>query len=225
MGIRVASIRSTGRYVKDHPERVEALESLGFEWRLRAAVGDKAKSSGAPKIGGKTNVAAKATEAQGDSTPQAESATPDIVAVTRGEAPRSSSSSSVAASVSSPPPSMTAPDTTGILPEGDPAAVSFDALVVALREYISVHGDAAVPATFVVPDAAPWPMSCRSMPLGMCLNQVVTRGAYLNKRLIKSQLVNGMLPRAAASPSPPPGKDSELAPSHDAGQARSSIAL
>ena len=77
--------------------------------------------------------------------------------------------------------------------EGDPAAVSFDALIVALREYITMNGNAAVPPTFVVPDADPWPMSCRSMPLGMCLNQVVTRGAYLNKRLIRQQLAGGAI--------------------------------
>merc|ERR1712185_665441 len=32
------------------------------------------------------------------------------------------------------------------------------------------------------------------MPLGMCLNQVVTRGAYLNKRLIRQQLASGAIP-------------------------------
>lgn len=35
LGIRVAAIRSAGRYVKDHPERKEVLDEMGFEWRLR----------------------------------------------------------------------------------------------------------------------------------------------------------------------------------------------
>jgi len=35
LGVRVAAIRSAGRYVKDHPERKAELEALGFEWRLR----------------------------------------------------------------------------------------------------------------------------------------------------------------------------------------------
>ena len=35
LGVRVAAIRSAGRYVKDHPERKVDLDKLGFEWRLR----------------------------------------------------------------------------------------------------------------------------------------------------------------------------------------------
>ena len=35
LGVRVAAIRSAGRYVKDHPERKTDLDNLGFEWRLR----------------------------------------------------------------------------------------------------------------------------------------------------------------------------------------------
>ena len=35
LGLRVASIRSAGRYVKDHPERKAQLDELGFEWRIR----------------------------------------------------------------------------------------------------------------------------------------------------------------------------------------------
>ena len=35
LGVRVAAIRSAGRYVKDHPNRKQDLDDLGFEWRLR----------------------------------------------------------------------------------------------------------------------------------------------------------------------------------------------
>eukprot|EP01038_Epipyxis_sp_PR26KG_P015300 gene15300-20611_t len=35
LGIRVAAIRSAGRYVKDHPERKVELDELGFQWRIR----------------------------------------------------------------------------------------------------------------------------------------------------------------------------------------------
>lgn len=35
LGVRVAAIRSAGRYVKDHPYRKAELDELGFEWRLR----------------------------------------------------------------------------------------------------------------------------------------------------------------------------------------------
>jgi len=35
LGVRVAAMRSAGRYVKDHPERKAELDELGFEWRLR----------------------------------------------------------------------------------------------------------------------------------------------------------------------------------------------
>ncbi|KAJ1392689.1 hypothetical protein B484DRAFT_340660, partial [Ochromonadaceae sp. CCMP2298] len=33
LGVRVAAIRSAGRYVKDHPERKIQLDEIGFEWR------------------------------------------------------------------------------------------------------------------------------------------------------------------------------------------------
>lgn len=35
LGLRVASIRSAGRYVKDHPERKAILDEMGFEWKMR----------------------------------------------------------------------------------------------------------------------------------------------------------------------------------------------
>lgn len=35
LGVRIAAIRSAGRYVKDHPERKAELDAMGFEWRLR----------------------------------------------------------------------------------------------------------------------------------------------------------------------------------------------
>ena len=36
LGVRVASIRSTGRYVENNPQRRKILEDMGFLWRLRA---------------------------------------------------------------------------------------------------------------------------------------------------------------------------------------------
>ena len=35
LGVRVAAIRSAGRYVKEFPERKSLLDELGFEWRIR----------------------------------------------------------------------------------------------------------------------------------------------------------------------------------------------
>ena len=35
LGVRVAAIRSAGRYVKERPERKAELDSIGFEWRIR----------------------------------------------------------------------------------------------------------------------------------------------------------------------------------------------
>lgn len=35
LGVRVAAIRSAGRYVKDHPTRKQQLDEMGFEWRIR----------------------------------------------------------------------------------------------------------------------------------------------------------------------------------------------
>lgn len=35
LGVRVAAMRSAGRYVKDRRERKSELDALGFEWRLR----------------------------------------------------------------------------------------------------------------------------------------------------------------------------------------------
>lgn len=35
LGVRIAAVRSAGRFVKDHPQRKAELDALGFEWRLR----------------------------------------------------------------------------------------------------------------------------------------------------------------------------------------------
>ena len=77
-----------------------------------------------------------------------------------------------------------------------------------------MNGDSKVPTTFVVPELEPWPMSCRGMPLGlpspycervvraldrilgnrtgMCMHQILTRGAYLNPRVIERQLMESV---------------------------------
>ena len=72
--------------------------------------------------------------------------------------------------------------------EADPAGVDFESLVGALKHYVELNKHTNVPSGFVVPDAEPWPRSCRSMPLGMCINQITTRGAYLSTRVIRSQI-------------------------------------
>jgi len=36
LGVRVAAIRATGRFVEDHPDRRQWLDDMGFLWRLRA---------------------------------------------------------------------------------------------------------------------------------------------------------------------------------------------
>lgn len=123
LGIRVSSIRSTGRYVKNNPQRTQQLDDLGFEWRLRG--------SGA-----------------------------------RTRATR-----------------VTA---TGVM--GDPANVEFEPMIAALKFYKDLNGDISVSSTYVVPDAPPWPMSCRGMPLGTCVNQIHTRGAYLNRVVVEGQV-------------------------------------
>jgi hypothetical protein len=53
---------------------------------------------------------------------------------------------------------------------------------------LSVGGGASIPSNYVIPDAEPWPMSCRSLPLGMCLAQITTRGAYLDPSVIAAQM-------------------------------------
>jgi hypothetical protein len=35
LGVRVAAIRSAGRYVKENPARKAELDRMGFEWRIR----------------------------------------------------------------------------------------------------------------------------------------------------------------------------------------------
>jgi hypothetical protein len=72
--------------------------------------------------------------------------------------------------------------------EADPAGVDFESLVGALKHFVELNKHTNVPAGFVVPDAEPWPRSCRSMPLGMCINQITTRGAYLSTRVIRAQI-------------------------------------
>ena len=42
----------------------------------------------------------------------------------------------------------------------------FDVLVTALEVYQRENGESTVPSTFVVPNADPWPPSCRGLPLG-----------------------------------------------------------
>ena len=45
LGVRIAAIRSAGRYVKDHPERKAELDRMGFEWRLRDGTSGKQTGS------------------------------------------------------------------------------------------------------------------------------------------------------------------------------------
>jgi hypothetical protein len=155
LGIRVASIRSTGRYVKERPERVDALEGLGFEWKLRVERLVKGRPSDEQEAAGRGG----------------------------------GSGNSAGGSASGGPLGGGGPAPVEVaMAEADPAAVPFDSLVSGLREYLKLFGNVDVPVTFTVPDAAPWPMMFRSMPLGMCLNQIATRGAYFSRRVVGAQL-------------------------------------
>jgi len=107
LGQRVATIRSTERFIEHSPTRRATLDSLGFLWRLRAQTSDKNTSD-----------------------------------------------------------------------------VTFDQIFTALTTYREVQqpsgGPLAVPSNFVIPNAEPWAVETRGMPLGKKMAGVRSKG-YLDK--------------------------------------------
>jgi len=65
LGVRVASIRSTGRYVENNPQRRKILEDMGFLWRLRAIRNKQQSSSSSSTLSTTTETDATNNNAEG----------------------------------------------------------------------------------------------------------------------------------------------------------------
>jgi len=202
------------RYIKHSEGRIEELDAVGFEWQqpappasrepavkrveapARDAVGPCSRPSFSPSSGPTTSARRAVVARDG-----ASAAVPAGTGYFSGSglgAPLTAATREAAlgagATLGAPlgDTLLEAADDDGLpraeltvrVAEADPASVGFEQLLGCFRQYVAVTGRVEVPVTFTVPDAEPWPLVCRSLPLGMCLNHIHTRGAYLSPRVV-----------------------------------------
>ena len=197
LGVRVAAIRSAGRYVKDHPVRKAELEALGFEWRLRELP---------PPSGGQESDKSKELFEQIIDALQIYKANVDFdlhVPVTFIVPEASDGGSSVwpeslrgfplgrwvsnlrdkDSIVDGFPDREERLSDLGFVWEGSGRALfskrRFDMVYSALTTYKNLHGDLFVPQAFTVPKSEPWPQSTWGLKLGARVNAIRSQGTLV----------------------------------------------
>lgn len=187
LGVRVAAIRSTGRFVRGHPERKAELDELGFEWRVRDHTHKQ-------QIGEETFQQVfealqiyKSTIDQGlyvpedFVVPETSQWSQDLYGLKLGL--------QVKAIIEEEKFVYGYEDRVVKLnelgfpwdqksPNGNNGK-RFDIVYDALVEYKRQYGDLVVPASFVVPSSPPWPSTTWGLKLGNRVNAIRMQGTFI----------------------------------------------
>lgn len=199
LGQRVASIRSTGKYVQNNEARRKLLEDMGFLWRLRAVSPEKSmegitfdqiydalltyKQEFPTQLGG-INVPINFIVPDCDPWPES----------TRGlplgkKFPMVRTKNYLKAN----------PGATGKLTslgfefDGKVAAndARFNKVFEALKRYKEIYGDLLVPQPFVIPEgSADWPKETWGVRLGARVNAIRSQGTFVNKNPERREMLD-----------------------------------
>ena len=189
LGVRVAAIRSAGRYVKDHPKRKQDLDDLGFEWRLR----DSANKQ--PIVDDLFEYVYEALVCYKSEVDEDLNVPIDFIVPSEDPWPESTRGLTLGAHVQS----VRAKDKLvhgheererrlnelGFQWEETGRTVfskkRFDIVYTALKAYKEVYGNLIVPQAFVVPtDDEFWPEESRGLKLGARVNAIRCQGTLVS---------------------------------------------
>ena len=189
LGVRVAAIRSTGRFVRDHPDRKNQLDQLAFEWSIRDSPSVKKEVEDEELFQQVINALIKYKNIYGDCVVPLNFTTPvnndewgDVQGFSLGSYLQSIRKTGKF--ISGKPEREETLIEIGFAPdEGNRAAGArkkFEAIYNALVTYKSLYGDVNVPQPFVVPDEEPWPLECRGLKLGTRIYSIRTSSTFIN---------------------------------------------
>jgi hypothetical protein len=189
LGVRVAAIRSAGRYVKDHPKRKQDLDDLGFEWRLRDS------SNKHPVVDDLFEQVYEALVCYKREVDEELNVPTDFIVPSSDPWPESTRGLTLGVHVQS----VRAKDKLvygheererrlnelGFQWEETGRTVfskkRFDIVYTALKAYKEVYGNLIVPQAFVVPtDDEFWPEEARGLKLGARVNAIRCQGTLVS---------------------------------------------
>lgn len=187
LGIRVAAIRSAGRYVKDHPERKAELDEMGFEWRLRdhthtQQVGEdifqqvyEALKVYKEIVNTELNIPASYVIPVDDAWP-AEMQGMKLGSLVQGIREEDKLVFGHTDRVQK----LTE---LGFAWEETSRSIyskkRFDLIYAAMVQYKQIHGDLFVPQSFVVPQSPAWPEDTWDLKLGARVNAIRSQGTFV----------------------------------------------
>jgi len=189
LGVRIAAIRSTGRFVRDHPERKNQLDQLEFEWSIRDSTSVRKEVQDDDLFNQVIEALTKYKDVYGDCLVPLNFTTPvdneewgDVQGFPLGSYLQSIRKTGKFISGKSEREEILT-NLGFVLDEGNRAAGArkkFEAIYRALVVYKSIYGDVNVPQTFVAPDEDPWPAECRGLKLGSRVYSIRTSSTFIN---------------------------------------------
>lgn len=190
LGVRVSTMRSTGRYVKKNPARKAELDALGFEWAVRGIVGSEKTRIEEERFDKVVHTIQLYQQLHGrDATLPSDFIVPSeppwpeyLHDFTAGYFV--SQMLTTHTMLTDRPDRMEALEKLGytlakIQTNADTADAQFAAIYSALVVYKQIFGDLLVPHKFRVPAEEPWPAETWGMHLGVRVTLVRTQGKYV----------------------------------------------
>ena len=192
LGVRVAAIRSAGRYVKENPARKAELDAMGFEWRIRDVTGRKSAEEDKFQLVFQALQLYKAQHTDDTLNVPSSYVIPNSppwpeklygmklgneVQLIRTEgkyvknhADRAQQLSGIGFS-------------RGKSPRTNDSGRRFETIYSALRVYRDLYGDLLVPRSFVVPSQAPWPEAAWGVNLGVRVTSIRSQSTFVSNSM------------------------------------------
>ena len=191
LGTRVAAIRSAGRYVKDHPERMADLQELGFEFSMRENRVFLQQTIEALQIY-KKHVDDSLLDIPSDFIIPETSEWPEAL---RGE-----NLGQMVSELKKRPPAWDEARETlsnmGFLWKESGRALfakrRFEMIYRALVTYRELFGNLLIPQVFVVPSQEPWPEESWGLKLGARVNAIRSQGTLVDESPERRELLDAL---------------------------------
>lgn len=196
LGVRVSTMRSTGRYVKENPARKAELDAMGFEWAVRGLGSNERAKIEDERFDKVLQTLRLYQEKHGHDA----ILPPDFVVPNDPSWPKYLHNFSAGyfvtqmqkthTMVKDRPDRINALKDVGITIEieqttSEVAEAQFADIYSALIVYKQIFGELLVPHKFRVPAEAPWPEETWSMHLGVRVTLIRTQGKYVKSDAAK----------------------------------------
>ena len=196
LGIKVSTIRSSGRYIKQYPERKALLDSWGFEWSLRDSNKDKDIFDDIllAMISYKKHVDESITIPSDFKVPSEEPWPQSTHGLNLGQYAELIQKRDKTLNLNDEKEQKLI-DIGFALEETPRKAFSkkrFDIVYAALKCYKELYNDLRVPQVFVVPSEEPWPEETWELKLGARVNAIRCQGTLITKDMKRRKLLDDL---------------------------------